>query len=142
MYPNVFVVLRWVIDAIIDYVFRQVVGPFSGIINDGVQVDIEVDKADFWGDGVDVVDEFIATDCQANAVCFSTGELDVADKVGKGYFLSLWMVFLETKKIVLVLSMCLERRRNLPPPCAMRKNSFAVEISQVVFSGPDWRVWR
>ena len=44
--------------------------------------------------------------------------------------------------MVLVLSMCLEGRRVLSPPYAKRENSFAVEISQVSFSGLDQRVWR
>ena len=44
--------------------------------------------------------------------------------------------------MVLVPSMRLDRRRGLPPPCAKRKNSFAEDISQVAFSGPDRRVWR
>ena len=52
------------------------------------------------------------------------------------------MLCLETKKIVLVHSMCLEGRWDLPPPCAKRKNYFAVEIYQVDFSGPYRRVWR
>ena len=43
---------------------------------------------------------------------FSLGELDVADKVGIGCFLSLGMVYLETKKIVLVPSLS----RNTPFP--------------------------
>ena len=38
--------------------------------------------------------------------------------------------------------MRLDGRRDLPPPCAKQKNSFAVEISQVALSGPDRRVWK
>ena len=52
------------------------------------------------------------------------------------------MVCLKTKKMVSVPSMHLEGRRDLPPPCAKRKNSFAVEIYQVAFWGPDRRAWR
>ena len=44
--------------------------------------------------------------------------------------------------MVSVPSISLEGRRDLPPPCAKRKNSFDVEISQVTFLGPDRRVWR
>ena len=73
---------------------------------------------------------------------FSLEELYVTDKVGVGYFLSLGMVCLETKKMVLVPSMCLEGRRDLPPPCDKQKNSFAVEISRVALLGLDRRVWR
>ena len=105
-------------------------------------MDIEVEKADFWGAGVAIVGEFVATDWEANTVRFSLGELDITEKVDMGYFLSLGLVCLDTKKMVLVPSMCLEGRRDLPPPCAKRKNSFAVEISQVVFWGLDRRVWR
>ena len=47
---------------------------------------------------------------------------------------------LEKKKMVLVPLMRLDVRRDLPPPCAKRKNSFAVNISQVALSGPDRRV--
>ena len=52
------------------------------------------------------------------------------------------IVCLETKNMVLVPLIHLDGRRDLPPPCAKRKNSFAVEISQVALSGPEWRVWR
>ena len=44
--------------------------------------------------------------------------------------------------MVLVLLMRLDGRCDLPPPCAKRKNSFAVDISQVALSGPDQRFWR
>ena len=43
-----------------------------------------------------------------NAVCFSFGELDVADDVRIGYILSLRVVCLERKKMVLVPSTRLE----------------------------------
>ena len=38
--------------------------------------------------------------------------------------------------------MPLDGRRDLPPPCAKRKNSFAVDISEVDFLRPERRVWR
>ena len=44
--------------------------------------------------------------------------------------------------MVLVPLMLLDGRRDLPPSCAMQKNSFAVDISQVAFSWTDRRVWR
>ena len=44
------------------------------------------EKADCWGAGVAAVGEFIAANCQANALRFSLGEIDVADKVGICYF--------------------------------------------------------
>ena len=44
--------------------------------------------------------------------------------------------------MVLVPTARLEGRRDLPPTCSRRKNSFVVKISQVALSGPDWRVWR
>ena len=49
---------------------------------------------------------------------------------------------LETKKMVLVPLIRLDGRHDSPPPCAKRKNSFAVEISQVALSVLDRRVWR
>ena len=52
------------------------------------------------------------------------------------------MVCLDTKKMVLVPPMSLEGIWDPPPPCAKRKNSFAVEIYQIAFSGTDRRVWR
>ena len=55
---------------------------------------------------------------------------------------SLGMVCFETKKMVSVPSMCLGWRWYLPPHCDKRKNSFAVEISQLYFSVPDRRFWR
>ena len=58
------------------------------------------------------------------------------------------IVRLETKNMVLVLLMRLDGRRDLPPPCAKRKKSFAVEISQVALSGRSgefgvmiWLLW-
>ena len=49
---------------------------------------------------------------------------------------------LETRKMKLVPLMCLDGRRDFPPPCVKRKKSFAVEISQVALSGPERRVLR
>ena len=65
-------------------------------------MDLEFDEADCWVSGVSVVGEFVATGWQANAVHFSLGELDVRDKFGIGYFLSLGVVCLEAKHMVLV----------------------------------------
>ena len=73
---------------------------------------------------------------------FSLVDIDVADKVGIGNFLFVEMVYLETKKMVLVPLMRLYGRRDLSPPCAKQKKSFAVDISQVALSGQDRRVWR
>ena len=86
MYPSVLVVGRWVIEVLVDDLCRQVAGPFAGVGDDGFEVDLEVEKADCWGDGLAVLGEFVAPDCQANAVCFSLGEIDVAEKFGMGYF--------------------------------------------------------
>ena len=52
------------------------------------------------------------------------------------------IVCLETNNMVLVPLMRLYGRCDLPPPCAKRKNSFAVDIYQVSLSGPERRVWR
>ena len=62
MYPHVLVVRHWVIKVIIDDVRSQVAGTFLGVGDDGVEVDLEVEKANFWGAGVSVVGEFVATD--------------------------------------------------------------------------------
>ena len=51
MYPHVLVVLNWVIKVIIDDVCRQLAGPFAVVGDDGVEVDLEVEKADLWGAG-------------------------------------------------------------------------------------------
>ena len=85
MYLHVLVVHHWVIEIIVDNVRRQIAGPFLGIGDDEVEVDLEVKKADFWGAGVAVVGELVATDCQANAMRFSLGDFDVAEKFGIGY---------------------------------------------------------
>ena len=45
MYPHVLVVQHWVIKVIVDDVHRQVAGPFSGVGDDRVEVDLEVKKA-------------------------------------------------------------------------------------------------
>ena len=82
MYPHVLVVRHRIVQVIIDDVRRQVTGTFSGIGADGVEVDLDVEDADCWGAGIAVVGEFVATYCEADAVCFSLGELDVTDKVG------------------------------------------------------------
>ena len=86
VYPHVLVLLHWDIEVIVDDVLHQVAGPFAGVGDDGVEVDLEVKKADFWGSGVAIVGEFVVADYQANVVSFSLGEIDVADKVGIGIF--------------------------------------------------------
>ena len=63
MYLHVLVVRHWVVQLIIDDFRRQVTGTFSGVMVDRVEVDLEVKEADFWGSGVAVVCEFIATNC-------------------------------------------------------------------------------
>ena len=63
MYPHVLVVCHWAIKVIIDHVRHQVVGTVSGVGDDGVEVDLEVEKADCWGAGVAVVGKFVATKC-------------------------------------------------------------------------------
>ena len=42
MYPHVLVVGRWVIEVVVDDVYRQLAGPFAGVGDDGVEVDLEV----------------------------------------------------------------------------------------------------
>ena len=86
MYPHVLGVRHWVNKVIVDDVRRQVAVPFSGVGDNGFEVDLEVENADCWGAGVAVVGEFVTTDRQANAVRFSLEELDVAEKFGIGYF--------------------------------------------------------
>ena len=63
MYPHVLVVHHWVVQVIIDDARRQLAGTFSDVGDDGVEVDLEVEKTDFWGAGVVVVGEFVATNC-------------------------------------------------------------------------------
>ena len=89
MDPYVLEVGHWIVEVVVDNVFRQVKGPFAGIGDDGVEVNLEVQEADFWRSGFAVVGEFVATECQAKSVRFTFGELDVADKVGIGFF-NLW----------------------------------------------------
>ena len=86
MDPHVLEVGHWVVEVVVDDVCRQVAGTFAGVGYDGFEVDLEVQEADFWGAGVAVEGEFVAVDCQTNAVHFSFGELDVADKVVIGHF--------------------------------------------------------
>ena len=57
------VVQHWVVQVMIDDVRRQVTGTFLGVVDDGVEVDLEVEEADCWVYGVAVVGEFIATNC-------------------------------------------------------------------------------
>ena len=63
MYPYVLVFRHLVIKVIINDVHRQVAGTFLGVGDDGVEVDLEVEKAYCWGAGVAVVGEFVGTDC-------------------------------------------------------------------------------
>ena len=42
MYLHVLVLRHWVIEVIVDDVWCQVAGPFAGVENDGVEVDLEV----------------------------------------------------------------------------------------------------
>ena len=73
------------------------------------------------GSRVAVVGKLVATNCKANAICFGLGQLDVAEEVGVGIFLTLGIAYFETKKIVLAPSTRLEGRQDLSPPCARRK---------------------
>ena len=82
MYLHVLVVRYRIVQLIIDDVRRQVTGTFWGIGDDGVEVNLEVKEADCWGSGIAVVGEFVATNCEADAVSFSLGELDVTEKFG------------------------------------------------------------
>ena len=75
-------------------------------------------------------------------MCFSLGQLDVADKVDVGYFFTLGDGLFGDKKSVLVPSTPLEGRPDVPPPCDRRKYLLTVEISQVTFSRPERRVCR
>ena len=63
MYPHVLVVCHWVVKVIIDDVRRQVAGNVLGVGDAGVEVDLEVQEADFWGARVVIICEFVATDC-------------------------------------------------------------------------------
>ena len=90
MDPHVLEVHHWVVEVVVDDVCRQLAEAFSGVRDDGVEVDLEVQEADFWGAGVAVVGEFVAVNYQANAVRFSFGQLDVADKIGNGYLFTFW----------------------------------------------------
>ena len=60
---HVLVVRNWVVKVIIDDLRRQEAGTFSDVRVDGVEVDLEVEEADFWGAGVAVVGEFVANNC-------------------------------------------------------------------------------
>ena len=42
MDPHVLEVGHWVVEVVADDVFRQVAGPFSVVVDDGVEVDLEV----------------------------------------------------------------------------------------------------
>ena len=61
MYPHVLLVCHRIFRVIIDGVRHQVTGTFSGVRDDGVEVDLEVEEADFWEADISVVGEFIAT---------------------------------------------------------------------------------
>ena len=63
MDSHVMEVGHWVVELVVDDVCCQVAGPFTGVGDDGVEVDLEIQEADFWGSGVAVVGEFVATNC-------------------------------------------------------------------------------
>ena len=73
---------------------------------------------------------------------FSLGELDVAEKVGVGYFFVFGDGVLGEKEDGIGPLNEFGGETGFTPTCAKRKNSFAAEISRVAFSGPDRRVWR
>ena len=50
-------------------------------------------------------------------------------------FLFVGMVFLETKKIVLVPLMRLDGRHDLPPPCAKQKICLLSRFPKLIFQG-------
>ena len=81
-------------------------------------------------------------------MCFSLGDLDVTDKVGICIFFFEGIVCLETKKMVLVPLMRLDGRRDLPPPCAKRKNRLLLRFPKLLcwgrsgeFGGRIWLLW-
>ena len=63
MYLHVLLVRHWVVKVIIDDVRRQLAATFSGVGDDGVEVDLEVEEANCWGAWVAIVGEFFATNC-------------------------------------------------------------------------------
>ena len=46
MDPHVLEVGHWVVEVVVDDVCRQLEGPFAGVGDDGVEVDLEVREAD------------------------------------------------------------------------------------------------
>ena len=46
MNPHVLEVGHWVVEVVVDDVCRQLEGPFAGVGDDGVEVDLEVREAD------------------------------------------------------------------------------------------------
>ena len=87
MNPYVLRVGHWVVELVVDDVYRQVEGPFAGVGDDRVEVDLYVQEDDCWGAGVAVIGEFVAINCQANTMRLSFGDLDVAEKVGIVFFI-------------------------------------------------------
>ena len=87
MYPHVLEVGHQVVYVVVYDVGGHVAGPFAGVGDERFEMDLEVQQAGFWVDGVAVVDKLVAADCQANAMCFGLGQLNVTDEVGaRGFF--------------------------------------------------------
>ena len=137
VYLRVLAVCHWFNKVIVDDVRRQVAGPFSGVRDEKVQVDLEVENADCWEAGVAIVGEFVAADCQANAVRLSFGDLDIADKVGIGDFFVFGDGVFGDREDGIVPFNTFGGVTGFTSTLCQVEKSFVVDISQVAFSGPD-----
>ena len=73
-----------VVQAVVDDVYSHVSGPMAGFGDGRVDMDLDVQQADCWGAEVDVVGKLVASDCQANAMCFGLVQIYVPDEFGVG----------------------------------------------------------
>ena len=93
------------------------------------------------GAGVAVVGNFIASDCQANAMCFILGHIDVADEVGVGIF-NFGNGLFGYKKYYVDAFNAFGGETVFTSTPFQAENLLPVEISQVVFLGPERIVWK
>ena len=78
-----------------------------------------------------------SSDCQANAMCFSVGQLDLAEKFGVGCSFTFGDGLFEDKNICVGAFNAFRGGTVFTSALCQAEKALAVEISQVAFSGTE-----
>ena len=89
-----------------------------------------------------MVSEFVAADCQDNAMHFSLGQVDIIEKFGIGYFFTFGDGVFGDREDGIGPFNVFRGNIGFASTLFQAGNSLEVDISQVAFSGPDRRVRR